>query len=217
MTLSTIAATDYRQIRTAALNRRLLVPKGPVPHSADVVDRRFVPLSPEALNILLTTYRDAGAASRKVTEHVIEPLKETQARRRERSLLPDTQETPSRDPDPWFPASENLTGSKAPSAEPAAEPEVPGPIERIVRELGVKDPLLLHRATTLDGTTRRLVEDALLQTVRSRRHSALVALLGEPDAAPIINYALGYTPRPRREPRAAAKPSPQREQELEAG
>jgi hypothetical protein len=97
---------------------------------------------------------------------------------------------------------------------------MPGPVERILRELGVGNHDLLNRATILDDTTRQLVADAVRETAPQRWHAAVTRLRASADTAQIIDHVVGRPvqsgPAGRYALMPAAGPAIQRERELEA-
>jgi hypothetical protein len=163
-TLTTLAAADYTQIRTAARTGRLLVPATQVPASAksgglyDRAPRRRA-------NDLLTAYLDADTSSVKATAKIAAITADHQARDRQPGRRPAT--SPKRQPG---------SGRILPAATIAlTEPDMPpGPIKRMLFDLGVTDPELLNRGTSLDKAASQLIAEAADRTAPQRWHGAVV-------------------------------------------
>jgi hypothetical protein len=185
MTLTTIAAGDYNQIRTAGLTGRLLVPIAK-PVSSPQADRPFVRAPRHHLNALLNAYRDAGTASAKATSKIAETVAEVRAldRRKDSSRVAALA---SRDG--------GLVGERDGLAEivdgsRATKQKMVGPIEGVMRELGVTDRALLRRGLALDEATSQLVVEAAQQTAPQRWNVAVSHLNACHDTAQIIRHVL---------------------------
>jgi hypothetical protein len=230
-TLTTMAATDYVQIRSAAGSGRLLVAAKPRTASAGKA-RPFVRAPSDSVERLLTSYRDAGTASVQATAQLAEVADKPRGRRRRLVLArarKDPDRRPSRGPAakeatskvlvPGGPKREDQVKPEA-ATDPRPDDQMPGPVERILRELGVGNHDLLNRATILDDTTRQLVADAARETAPQRWHAAVTRLRASVDTAQIIDQVVGRPvqsgPAGRYELMPAAAPAVQRERELEA-
>jgi hypothetical protein len=82
---------------------------------------------------------------------------------------------------------------------------MPGPIERILREIGVTSNELLSRSKALDNATCQLINQAAEETAPYRWHAAVRQLSASADTAQIIEHVLAHN-----YPRAAAVPSAER-------
>jgi hypothetical protein len=204
-TLTTIAAIDYTQIRAAGLSGRLLVPTVK-PGSSSQIDQTFVRAPRHHVNALLNAYRDAGTASIKATAKIVEAAGHAKALDRERDC--SRIETL---------AVRGGMGAGRPTMIPAvaaASNEPPGPVERILRELGVTDQVLLDRGLALDGATSLLVSEAAQQTAPQRWNVAVKDLRRHHDASQIINHVLAQneaalTVRSSSRAAVARRPAPQ--------
>ena len=95
---------------------------------------------------------------------------------------------------------------RLPGSSPAHE--MPGPVERILQDLGVTSTDVLHRAATIDQAGEQLILDAAQAT--DPRHPALgtASLSRSVGTAEIINHLLApATPAPRSFLRPSPPPS----------
>ena len=150
-TLTTLAAADYTQTRTAALTGRLLVPAVQAPAFARKGEL-YTRAPDRRASELLTAYRDAGTGSVKATTKIEAVAAEHQAQVRRR-----------------------IAGRVVPAHAIALnEPDPPpGAIERTLSDLGVTDPELLNRGTTLDKAAAQLIAEAAERTAPQRWHQAV--------------------------------------------
>jgi len=208
-TLTTIAAIDYTQIRAASLSGRLLVPVVK-PGSSSPVDPTFVRAPRHHVNALLNAYRDAGTASVKATAKIAEVAADAKALSRD----VDRSRTETL-------AARNGTRAGRPGVIPAvaatsneAAKARPGPVERILRELGVTDQVFLDRGLALDSATSQLVAEAAQQTALRRWNVAVKDLTRHHDANQIITRVLAQneaalTVRSSSRAAVARQPGPQ--------
>lgn len=107
------------------------------------------------LNALLNTYRDAGTASAKATAKTAETHTLGRGKHRSRIAAPISRS-----------AHRHTTVTMISDGE--EEQKMPGPVERILCELGVTDQTLLNRGQALDDATSQLVAEAAQQTAPQR-------------------------------------------------
>jgi len=197
-TLTSLAAADHAQIGTAARAGRLLVPTRSLPDTFDV-PHPFAPAPRDRIGALLATYHDARTASAQATAtvgHIAADVRApsrilTTARAAVRAGSgPDGHPTPA-------PALPNVQTS------PVHEP--PGPVERILQDLGVTSTEVLHHAAVIDQAGEQLILDAA--QAAEPRHPAIgtASFSRSTGTAEIINHLLASG-----NPRAAAllRPSP---------
>jgi hypothetical protein len=182
-TLTRIATTDHSQILGAGRARRLLMPTRSLPDTYDV-PRPFAPALPDRIRDLLVAYTAAGAASTQLTI-AVEPVAAdvrapshllTMARAATR---PGTGHTATAD-------------GQQPAEPPPPIHEFPGPVERIMHDLGVTSTHILDQAAAIDQASERLILQAA-QTTEPQRAGAVadtVDLSRSADTAELINYAL---------------------------
>ncbi len=179
-TLTGIAAADYSQIRTAADARRLLVPTRSLPDSFDI-PQPFAPAPRDRVHVLLTAYHDAGAASAQATAAVATVAADIRA---PSHILTVARAAIHADADPAG------KGRRQP-AEPATEPrEFPGPVERILHDLGVTSPDVLLRASAIDQAGEQLILDAAQAFEPRYAGSETVGLSRSVATAELINHVL---------------------------
>jgi hypothetical protein len=96
-----------------------------------------------------------------------------------------------------------MSDSEQQVAEPAAEPThrrgFPGPVERILLDLGVTSPVMLARATTLDQLSEQLVLDATAAIEPQQAGMEAIGQSRSAGSAELINQMLASG-----SPRAAA-------------
>jgi hypothetical protein len=184
-TLTTIAAVDYTQIRAAGLSGRLLAPIVK-PGNSSQVDQTFVRAPRRHVNALLNAYRDAGTASVKATAKIAEAAAHAKALDRER----DRSQIAKLAARGWHARWRTQGDPPVAAASSEAAQESLGPVERILRELGVTDQVLLNRGLALDGATSKLVAEAAQQTAPQRWNVAVKDLSRHHDASQIIDHVL---------------------------
>jgi len=158
-TLAALAAADYNQIRTAARSGRLLIPAVQA-HASSRTAGSYTRAPTARGNALLAAYRNAGTGSVKATSKIAEIAVQQQASTDQPTGPAGRRPQPSR--------------SQVAAAIALSEPDrPPGPIERILVDLGVTDPELLDRGTTLDKAASQLIAEATDRTAPQRWHTAV--------------------------------------------
>jgi hypothetical protein len=147
-TLTQIAAADHGQIRAAAQAGRLLVPTRSLPDRFDI-PHPFAPAPRDRVDALLNAYHHALTASAHATATVAEIATEVRA---PSHILTLARAATRRD-------SEIMANGQQKPAEP--EPHnaqaCPGPVERILHDLGVTNPAMLFRASAIDQAGEQLI------------------------------------------------------------
>jgi hypothetical protein len=179
-TLTRIAATDYDQISKASPAGRLLVATRSLPESFDI-PQPFAPAPADRVDTLLISYQGAGAASAHTTAVLDAVAAEVRA--------------PS-----WVLAvaraavhAELSPAEKAglQPAEPTAEMrEFPGPVERILQDLGVTSTEALQRAAAIDQAGERLIIDAAPGAEPLQSSSEVIDRNRSAAVAEMVNYTL---------------------------
>jgi len=159
-TLTQVAAADHAQLTAAARTGRLLVPTRSLPEEFDI-PHRFAPAPAARTQPLLTAYHDARTASAQATAST--------------AVVAETVRSPSRilTTARTAVASNTSTTSLRPDAPlaPAASrpgPALPGPVERILRDLGETSIAMLQQATAIDQAAEQLI----LHTAHQPDHPA---------------------------------------------
>jgi len=178
--LTRLAHGSHDQIQTASQAGRLLVPTRSLPESVDI-PRPFGPAPRERTASLLAVHREAGTASAHATGKIGEVAADVGA---PSQILAAARAA-------THPGSEPTARN---SATPAPEtPDVdrhwPGPVERILRDLGTSDPVLLRRGAAIDRAGEQLIIDAA-ETVPARHSQRAAHLSRSPDTAGLINRVL---------------------------
>jgi hypothetical protein len=160
-TLTRIAAADDSQISTAARAGRLLVPTRSLPDSFDI-PHPFAPAPGHRVDNLLVPYRDAGTASAELTFLVANVAAEVRAPSR---ILANAREAVQVG---FMPEVASARLRREPTAAPGPVPVQPGPVERILEDLGVRSPDVLLRASAVDQAGEQMILDAV-QSVDARQ------------------------------------------------
>jgi hypothetical protein len=147
-TLTQIAAADHGQIRAAAQAGRLLVPTRSLPDRFDI-PHPFAPAPRDRVDALLSAYDTARTASAGATAAVAPIAAEVGA---PSHILTIARAVIRND-------SQLMATGQQDSAEP--EPRdargCPGPVERILNDLGVTNPAMLARASAIDQLGEQLI------------------------------------------------------------
>ena len=150
-TLTQLAAADHGQIRAAAQAGRLLVPTRSLPDRFDI-PHPFAPAPRDRVDALLGAYLNARTASAQATAAVATVAAEVRA---PSHILTLARAAIRRD-------GEILANGQQEPAEPEAHDAqaCPGPVERILHDLGVTNPAMLVRASAIDQLGEQLILSA---------------------------------------------------------
>ena len=181
-TLTRIAQADHNQIRAAAQAGRLLVPTRSLPDRFDI-PHPFAPALADRVDALLAAYDHAAARSAQATNAVATIAADIRSHSRILTLA----DAAIRD------ASE-VAGNGSRSAEPVPEPDLasgsPGPVERILHDLGVTSPAMLERASAIDQLGEQLILDATQVTDPQQSGLQGIDLSRSGGSAELINHML---------------------------
>jgi hypothetical protein len=184
-TLTRLARVELEQIHVAAQAGRILVPTRSLPSEFDI-PRPFARALPAHVERLLSHYREAAYASRRITA-AIEPAAE--ATRAPSRTLTAAAAALGRDP-LGVHEKDKMPNDFAGAAPDLDADDRPGPVERTLRQLGVDRPDVLRRGAEIDQAGSRLIIDAANELApRHRRRSAAV-LKRSAGAAEAVNHAL---------------------------
>ena len=179
-TLNQLAAADHSQIITAGRAGRLLVPTRSIPD----IPYPFGPATGAHLEPLLSAYRDAEATSVQATTDIAAIATAVRAPSQILTTARAVVQA-SRDGAP--------AGQRQHPAEPPAprrsSPETPGPVERILSDLGVTAPATLQRAAAVDQAGEQLILEAA-QTPGTGLSPASRDLSRSAGTAEVINHML---------------------------
>ena len=182
-TLTQIAAADHSQIRGAAEAGRLLVPTRSLPDRFDI-PHPFAPAPRDRIDALLDAYHDAGTASAQATAAVAAIAADVRA---PSHILTLARAAIRGD-------SESLANGERESAQPGPEPHhaqgLPGPVERILQDLGVTSPAMLARASAIDQLGEQLILGAADAIEPGQAGLEAVGLSRSTGSAELINHML---------------------------
>lgn len=175
-----VASADRQQIRTAADAGRILVPVSTLPDTFDI-PCAFTGAPAGRIRSLLAVYQEAATASSDATAAVKDIANAVASQRTELSV---TQRTRA-DHQPVASEVYGATGHR-----PDLRQETEGPLERVLRDLGVIDPDLLSRAAAIDDTSNRLIIQAAEQRQPDQAARPATNLSVGAGSAVLINQVL---------------------------
>ena len=180
-TLTQIAAADHSQVQAAAQAGRLLVPTRSLPDRFDI-PHPFAPAPPDRINALLDAYHNARTASAQATAAVAMIAAEV---RSPSHILTLARAATRND-------SEIMAnGQQKPAApEHHAAQACPGPVERILHDLGVTNPAMLIRARAIDQIGEQLILDAAHVSGPEQEGLKTFDLSRSAGSAELINHIL---------------------------
>lgn len=183
-TLTHLARAEHEEVRAAAGAGRILVTTRSLPDDFDI-PRPFAQAPQERVDALLARYRHAAAASREITATVAVVAEATQGPSRVLTAAEAAVEG-----SPYSQPREGMIGLDCAGQDDRLQtPELPGPLERAILDLGVHHPEILGRAAELDRASERLIMDAAQLEPPSKQPS-----MSEPTrsaaGAELINHAL---------------------------
>jgi hypothetical protein len=182
-TLTQIAAADHSQIRAAAGVGRLLVPTRSLPDRFDI-PHPFAPAPGDRLNALLDAYHHAGTTSARTATKVAAIATELRAP----SHILTLARTAIRGDSELTPSGERE--SAQPGLEPHQAEGLPGPVERILQDLGVTSPTMLARASAIDQLSEQLILGAADAIEPGQAGLEAVGLSTSTGPAELINHML---------------------------
>ena len=180
-TLTQIAASDHSQIRAAAQAGRLLVPTRSLPDHFDI-PHPFAPAPPDRIDTLLDAYHHARTASAQATTVVATIAADLRAPSHILTLAhaavrADSETTANGQQEPADP-------------EPHNAQTWPGPVERILHDLGVTSPVILGQASAIDQLGEQLILDAAATNEPVQGAFGAIGLSRSTGSAELINHML---------------------------
>jgi hypothetical protein len=180
-TLTQIAAAGHGQVRAAAQAGRLLVPTRSLPDRFDI-PHPFAPAPRDRVDALLNAYDNARTASAQATAAVATVAAEvgapshilTLARaaiRCDSEIMANGQQKP-------------------PEPEPRDARGLPGPVERILHDLGVTNSAMLVRASAIDQAGEQLILGAVHTSEPGQEGLEAFGLGRSSGSAELINHIL---------------------------
>ena len=181
-TLSRLAEADHRQIAAAAQAGRLLVPTRSLPDRFDI-PAPFAPAPQDRIDGLLTAYHGAAARSAQATSAIATIAADLRA---PSHLLTIAQAATS-----GGRPAQDIGRQPAEQADgPQLAPEFPGPVERLLHDLGVTSPATLARAATIDQLAEHLILDATRTLEPEQTDLETTGLSRSTGTAELINHML---------------------------
>ena len=180
-TLTQIAAADHGQIRAAAQAGRLLVPTRSLPDRFDI-PHPFAPAPRDRVDALLGAYDAAGTASAGATAAVAPIAAEVGAPSHILAIARAV----------IRPDSEIMANGKQRPGDPEAHDAQagPGPVERILHDLGITNPATLLRASAIDQISEQLILDAAHVSEHGQEGPDAFSLSRSTGSAELINHIL---------------------------
>jgi hypothetical protein len=182
-TLTQIAAADHSQIRAAAGAGRLLVPTRSLPDRFDI-PHPFAPAPGDRIDAILGAYHDAGTASAQATAAVASVAADVLAASHVLTIARAATRGDS------GPLADVDRGSAQPRPEPRHTPGLPGPVERILEDLGVTSSAMLARASAIDQLAEQLILGAADAIESGQAGFEAVGLSRSTGSAELINHML---------------------------
>jgi hypothetical protein len=196
-TLASLGHAEREHIRAAGAAERILVTTRSLPPTMDI-PRPFAPALPDRIDSLISACEQTGRSAEHATAHVAAVAATIGA--------PSRVLTTARQAADPGPASQPGRSGAAPApggahSRPFAEPcpELPGPVERTLHDLGITDPGLLQRGAVIDRAGERLIIDAAADLGPRRARPSATTLSRSADTAELVNHALASS-----DPRASA-------------
>lgn len=209
-TLTQLAEAEHAQITAAHRAGRLLVPTRSLPSSYDI-PYRFAPAPHTYAEPLLSAYQDAATASDQLTAAVAQAA--ATVRSPSRFLTAARHAAHGASPPTAGAARHDAAAEPDPTRHPTAELRPPGPVERILHDLGVTSPDVIARAIAIDQEAGQLILDNAPPASPSRANAGRRDPSRSPGTAELINHLLAYNGG--RDDAAALLPTVRREAEAE--
>jgi hypothetical protein len=182
-TLTQIAAADHGQIRAAADAGRLLVPTRSLPDRFDI-PHPFAPAPHDRIAALLDAYHEAGTASAQAAVAAAAVATDIRAP----SHILTLARAATRGDSEFWPSSERE--SAQPGPKPRHAQGLPGPVERILQDLGVTSPAMLARASAIDQLGEQLILGAADAIEPGQAGLEAIGLSTSAGPAELINHML---------------------------
>jgi hypothetical protein len=181
--MTRVAQADHGQICAAAQAGRLLVPTRSLPDKFDI-PHPFAPAPRDRIGVLFAAYEEAGTCS----AHAVAAVAMVAENIRAPSQILTAVRAAAQGGNDFKP--NNMQQPAKPAAEPSDKRGFPGPVERILLDLGVTSPVVLARATTLDQLSEQLVLDATAAIEPQQAGMEAIGLSRSTGPAELINQML---------------------------
>jgi hypothetical protein len=206
-TLTSLACAQREQLRAAGAAQRLLVPTRSLPEAIDVprrfapalperidVPRRFAPALPERIDALVSSCDQTRRSAEAATAGVAAIATAIGAPSR---VLTAARE--AADPTGHSGPGRGVTATQEQDALDRwvflnEVPELPGPVERTLRYLGVTNTALLRHGADVDRTGERLIIDAAASLEPRHNRPSAITPSRSIGTATLVNHALANDP-----------------------
>jgi hypothetical protein len=180
-TLGYLSAASQRQVQTAAWTGRILVPTRSVAENFGV-PCLFTAAPAERIHPLLDTYDIASEASAGAAIAIAEAAESVGAPSQNLAAVADIANQTQR--------ADGKAGRDWPQQLAAIQHADAGPVERVLRDLGIHDTELLARATDIDRSSERLILDASERFDPDRSLDSETELASNAGSAAIVSQGL---------------------------
>jgi hypothetical protein len=197
-TLTSLGYAEREQIRAAGAAQRILVTTRSLPATMDI-PRPFAPALPDRIDSLVSACDQTGRSAEEATAQVAAVAAAIGAPSRVLTAARDAAD-PARRSEPARGDGIARVRDAGHGRRFAGErPELPGPVERTLHDLGVTSPKLLQRGADIDHAGERLIIDAAAGLGPRRVRPSATTLSRSAGTATLVNHALASG-----NPRAAA-------------
>jgi hypothetical protein len=188
-TLTSLGYTEREQIHAAGAARRILVTTRSLPGKMNI-PRPFAPAPPDRIQAIVSACDQTTRSADETTAHVAGVAAAIAAPSRVLTAARQAAD-PSRQTEPGH-------GSPAPQMQETADgryfarerPELPGPVEQTLYDLGIANPDLLRRGADIDRAGERLIIDAAADLAPEDSRPSAITLSRSAGAALVVNHAL---------------------------
>jgi hypothetical protein len=185
-TLTSLGYTERDQIRAAGAAHRILVTTRSLPGKMDI-PRPFAPAPPDRIEFIVSACDQTARSADQATAHMAAIAAAIAAPSRVLTAARQAAD-PSRH---WEPSrGGQLQETASAGSFASGHPELPGPVEQTLYDLGITNPDLLRRGTDIDRAGERLIIDAAAELGSGRARPSAMTLSRSAGAASVVNHAL---------------------------
>jgi hypothetical protein len=185
-TLTSLGYTEREQIRAAGTAHRILVTTRSLPDKTDI-PRPFTPAPPDRIQAIVSACDQTARSAEEATAHMAAIAGAIGAPSRVLTAARQAAD-PSRHGEPS--RGGRLQETAGAGSFASGHPELPGPVEQTLYDLGITNPDLLQRGTDIDRAGERLIIDAAAELGPARTRPSAITLSRSAGAASIVNHAL---------------------------
>ena len=188
-TLTSLGQAQREQIRAAGAAHRILVTTRSLPSKMDI-PHPFAPAPPDRIRAIVSGCDQTARSAEDATAHVAAIAEAIAAPSR---VLTGARQAadPSRQTEPAVDSPARQMLETADGRHLASErPELPGPVEQTLYDLGITNPDLLQRGADIDRAGERLIIDAAADLGPTSSRPSAITLSRSAGAASVVNHAL---------------------------